>query len=247
MGICPVNKKILVVSHESSGTHFLIDSIALNSHLINQQIDLYIEHYLPPSEQELISYKNNLQSNIRSYFGKSTNRMFKSHHDVRFFDGILGELKKEFDILYIKRNPLDCLTSCYHYYSKHHHVDFPFSKNIDDFLFDVKPFDHLSDSAYSFKRSQNNVLRWLNHTYGWEKSGAHIVNYESLSSNFQEEIGSVFNKLKLDGPLYFQKPPLGGVAPRKGVVGDHKSLFSTDQVHRINKILKEGAVHGRAN
>ena len=105
-----MNKKILVVSHERSGTHFLIDSIALNSHLINQQIDLYIEHYLPPSEQELISYKNNLQSNIRSYFGKSTNRMFKSHHDVRFFDGILGELKKEFDILCTERTAYEMVS-----------------------------------------------------------------------------------------------------------------------------------------
>lgn len=235
-----MNKKILVVSHERSGTHFLIDSIALNSNLNNKQIDLYTEHYLPPSEQQLISYKNNLQQDMRGYFGKSTDRIFKSHHDVRFFDGILEEFKKEFDILYIKRNALDCLTSCYHYYSKHPHVDFPYSQDIDRFLFGTKPYDHLTDSAYSFKRSQNNVLRWLNHTHGWEKTGVHVTSYESLSSNFQHEIGSIFTALRLEGPMYFQRPPLGGVAPRKGVTGDHKSLFSMDQVHKINTMLKEG-------
>jgi len=235
-----MNKKILVVSHERSGTHFLIDSIALNSNLSNKQIDVYTEHYLPPSEQQLVSYKNNLQRDIRGHFGKSSDKIFKSHHDVRFFDGMLEELKKEFDILYIKRNPLDCLTSCYYYYLRHPHVDFPFSQNLDDFLFGIKPFDHLTDSAYSFKRSQNNVLRWLNHTHGWEKAGVHTTTYESLNLNFQFAIRSIFTTLQLEGPMYFQRPPLGGVAPRKGVTGDHKSLFSTDQVCKINTMLREG-------
>lgn len=243
-----MNKKILVVSHERAGTHFLIDSIAENhKQFSNERIDLYIEEYLPPSESRLISYKNNLQKEISSYFGISTNRIFKSHHDVKFFDGILPELKKEFDILYIKRNVLDTLTSCYHYYSYHPHVDFPYSEDIDQFLFNIKPYDHLTDSAYSFKKSENNVLRWLNHTTGWEKAGVHIVDYDSLNSDFQNEMKSISKALKMELPLYCNKPPLGGVYPRKGIVGDHKSLFSTDQTHRVNKLLKKGVVHGRSN
>lgn len=243
-----MNKKILVVSHERSGTHFLIDSIAANNkNLSNKQIDFYVENYLPVSEPKLISYKNSLQKEISSYFGASSNRIFKSHHDVKFFDGILPTLKKEFDILYIKRNALDTLTSCYHYYAFHPHVDFPFSKNIDDFLFNVKPYRHLSDSAYSFNKSENNILRWVNHTEGWERAGVHVVNYDSLNSNFQYEIKSAFKALKLESPLYYHRPSLGGVAPRKGVVGDYKTLFSTEQIQKANKLLKERVVHGRTN
>ena len=235
-----MNKKILIVSHERAGTHFLIDAIAENyKHFNDEQVDLYAEHYLPPSSSQLITYKNNLQKSIRNYFGNSNNRLFKSHHDVKFFDGILSEIKKEFNILYMKRSVLDTLTSCYHYYSYNPHVDFPFSKDIDKFLFDTKPYDHLTDSAYSFKRSENNVLRWFNHTSGWEKAGVHVVNYESLNSNFQNEMTSISTALKIEGRLYYKRPALGGVYPRKGIVGDHKNLFSVEQIQKVNDILKK--------
>ena len=112
-------KKLLVASHERSGTHFLINSIANNSgglygspNIQNPSKDIY--HGGPYNNPQ--EYKEYVYAYLSSYSGVSESKIFKTHHKAEFFKEYITELKKEYHILYIQRNPLDVLTSLYYYY-----------------------------------------------------------------------------------------------------------------------------------
>ena len=181
------DKKILVVSHERSGTHFLIDSIAYNFGYSNNVINFPTQDSKDFSKKRTTEYRDFIQSSVRSFYSLKTDRIFKSHHDVRFFDGMLEELKDNFYIFYIKREACDVLTSCYHYYNLPHLTHFPQEKNVEKFIFELKPYQYATDGAYSFVKSENQILRWKNHVEGWEKSGATILEYNNLKVNKSNE------------------------------------------------------------
>jgi len=219
-------KNIIVTSHERSGTHFLINSIANCFGLSNVCVNLPFENITPFLKQN----------------STLNNRIYKSHHDARFFPKFSF---CDYKIIYIYRDPLDVLTSCYYYYKMYKnspHTDFPFpvDEDINKFLFETKPHLYKSDKGYSYEKYENNIERLYRHRSSWFKVSdkIHLIQYELLHQNFNHEINRISNYTERK-VIEFKKPSVSGVAPRKGIIGDHKNLFSKVQIEKIINMGKK--------
>ena len=219
--------RILVASHERSGTHFLINSIAGCFNLSSQCINV-------PQTADISAVNKFLQNNADN----SHNRIYKSHHDTRFFqDWVFDEYK----VIYIYRNPLDTLCSCYHYYQRYDDspsTDFPFNNDIEKFLFKTKPYLYKSDVGYSYEKYDNNIDRWLGHVSQWMLRDADFftVSYANLYQDFERTIHRIGDYLKRQ-PNKIVRPPVSGVSPRRGVIGDHVNLMTRDQINKIKDYI----------
>ena len=232
-------KKLLVASHERSGTHFLINSIVNNSAAVYGQPDPRepvkdVYHGGPYNNpQEYIEY---VHAFLNSYNGFFESKVFKTHHEAAFFKDYITEIQKEYHVFYIRRNPLDILTSLYHYYKncepgRRAHVNF--SLNTDDFLFNKPP----KDEWFSLTPSKSNVERLSKHIEGWENLGVNIVHYEDLKMDYQNTMDKIFDILEIRRPLRYMETRLSGVKPRKGVINDHVNLFTKDQISKLSNIF----------
>lgn len=222
---------VLVISHERSGTHFAINTIANIMGLNPMAESLPLESAYSGKERvkRMLSdeeYSQLLYLYLEQMAG--SNVILKSHHAFEFFAPFWDFLKEHFYIVYAVRDPLDCLCSCYHYFKKcpshFPHVD------VDKFLFDTKPSDYGYDWDYSFYQAENMVERWFNHAFSYYKVKDDLIicDYEQLNLLFDEYAPSLAKKLDVTVESV-KRPKIESsisVAPRLGVVGDHVNLFS---------------------
>ena len=95
---------VIVVSHERSGTHFLMNSLGRAfgyeaGLFLNFDHDpLNINYFHPPTV-------------LKALRTVPAGRIVKAHHSVEFFDGILDEVLQSAVILYIHRDPVDVMVS----------------------------------------------------------------------------------------------------------------------------------------
>jgi len=220
----------MVISHERSGTHFLIDSICANTTKFrNNVINVYTEN----DYENPITYKSKVCDHLLSFVDRHTSQIFKSHHKAEFLEDILDLLSPEFEIFYIDRNPLDVLTSLYHYYQRTNHPNF--HPDIENFLFYLEP----KDPWYSLNRDPNNTERLRNHVTEWKKQNINFVKYEDLINDYTGTIEQIFSILDIPRPDTYIKPPLGGINPRKGIIDDHVNLFTEPQISKLKRYFNE--------
>jgi len=223
----PPKKKILVVSHERSGTHFLFNSLAENIEgYSNQEISIQqAERSFQIDKPSIDAVKEQLFS----YFGKSEPRIFKSHHQYDFFAPYIDELIKEYHIVYMVRDGRDVLNSCLHYFNQAPAEEFPRCKSMAEFL-EVDPGKYSFDREYSLVSENNFSERWANHCAEWIR--AHdkisIVKYEDLESNFDTTMRVLASQMGVDLPKELIKPGLKSrsIYPRKGKSGDWIHSFT---------------------
>ena len=232
-------KKLIVVSHERSGTHFLINSITNNSGGVYGRpypLEPYKDVYHDGPYDDPKEYKEYVYAWLNSYRGVSESKIFKTHHKAEFFKDYLADIKEEYHILYIRRNPLDVLTSLYHYYRNCEPGNQPhqnFSLDIDDFLFNKTP----KDDWYSLTPNSSNAERLKEHVNEWSELGVDMVFYEDLKLDYQNTMGKIFNVLGLSSPKVFKETMLSGIRPRKGEINDHINLFNNNQISRLRGIF----------
>jgi len=99
-------KKVAVISHERSGTHFLMNTIAKNYPYLslpwwNFDNELGINFHSPTA---ILNY-------IKQAHDKSILNILKSHHPIGFFQEIMAYLEEQFHIFYVYRNPFHTLRS----------------------------------------------------------------------------------------------------------------------------------------
>jgi len=99
-------KKLLVISHERSGTHFLMDTLALNFGYCSKPW-----YDIDPDNIKNPYYAENIKSALADFVGKGCNVIFKTHYPADFFNDIKDFILKEFTIIYIYRSVDDCLKS----------------------------------------------------------------------------------------------------------------------------------------
>ena len=213
---------LMVISHERSGTHFLINTLANIFGLSNIQKDLHLTE--SNDNYESAEYSSNVQDHLKK-LGNNSETIIKSHHHNAFFE--------DFDFnrhgitpYYIYRDARDVMVSCHHYFNSHPEVirkgTFPGSSSPLELAFDIKPTQYAFDSAYSFYRNETMLERWCNHVDPYLNDDRFVkIKYEDLNLRFEETCEIIANKVEVS------RPTLGArtVNARKGIVGDWKNYF----------------------
>lgn len=211
-------KKVLVVSHERSGTHFLINTIANFGYVAGQWIDLP-ETADPKTLEEFL-----LRSNKE---GMEENRIFKSHHQGHSFRDNALSLLEGWIVFYIVRDGRDVMTSCWN----HFNVCFRacFSGVGEMMRADPRNFDFAA--RYSLTQRENFVSRWAEHVSSWKKHfdarRVTLLKYEDLHREWATQARKIGRLLVAGGVEKLVRPTLvsPGVQPWKGIISNWKAYF----------------------
>lgn len=187
MSISSKNRpKVIVVSHERSGTHFLMNSIAVNfGYISDPWIDIDHNSVINPWAPE------NIMILLNQAKGKNVLNTFKSHHSREFFEPLLDQILDEWVIFYIWRQNHQALFDSF----CNHLKDFPwFSGPKCKDGTDLKlAMPSGAVTRYQTKAYKTMHDRYFAHIDGWIKlAHSHerivLAQYELLDSNFDQEI-----------------------------------------------------------
>lgn len=177
---------ILVVSHERSGTHFTMNSLAACFDYVSAPwIDFdrhhfNINYYHPPSLKEL----------LLNVAGLRFANIVKSHHELEFFQDFLAAIEGAYHIIYVYRNPADVMASYWRYLPTWDWAEGPREATALDFA-NAPPMGHLM--RYQFRQYPTMLDRWANHVEQWvdaaqRGNSIHIVRYEDLAQRYDHTI-----------------------------------------------------------
>ena len=156
---------VLVVSHERSGTHFLMNSIARGyGYTARPWVDMDgdsmpINFFHPPS----------VAGTLASLADRRIAAIVKSHHSADFFDGILNRVLKRYVVFYIHRDPVEVMLSFWRFMHRWHWHEGP--KRPDPVAFaSAEPEGQLM--RYQRYQCRNMLDRWAKHVEGWHRASA---------------------------------------------------------------------------
>jgi len=190
-----IKPKLMVVSHERSGTHFLLNSLANSFGYYKESFDF--DYSLG------INFFD--QANIMDFFMTWTNvsllNIIKSHHNFYFFDQIIDQLLQDYKILYIYRDPRDIMVSYWNFLNHCKWHEGPKVDNISDFIKSAP-----KDNMLRYQKAQEETIldRWNTHIKSWvfepnenTKNSITYVSYEDLNKNYETEMQNIAEKLNM--------------------------------------------------
>jgi hypothetical protein len=197
----------MVVSHERSGTHFLMNALAAcygytSAPFVNlDEPDVIINYFHPPSLRDVL-------------MGLATRPManvVKSHHPAEFFGNELATLTRRYIIFVICRDPVAVMLSYWRVMHRWAWNEGP--KTADPVSFArAEPCGRMM--RYQMRQCPNLLTRWAAHVEGWLTAAEgnariSIVRYEDLDSRYEAT---------MDGfaPL-LGRPPQALNRPARGV------------------------------
>jgi Sulfotransferase domain len=225
-------KKILVISHERSGTHLLINAIAFNTKQYNTGFEEI--HGVDP-DVILAKIKEDSKAKI-----------LKSHHTLDVLDPILEEILQHCVVFYISREGKDTLASCYNHYVKYY--DDADYASFDEFLRGKHAPKFITDNYMLPGQEYKNMPdKWAQHTSNWTKKAAerfgqiYHLTYEQLLGDFNTCLDLICNALGEKRPTNPRKPGLHDIAvqPRAGRSGDWVNFFDQDDLDFFNEQTKD--------
>ena len=230
-------KPLLVITHERSGTHLLINLINYNKNgefltigVIPNGIPHTLENYKFHVYKSLV---------IRSYIDDC---VCKSHHQVEFMEEHLDFIFEKYNVIYLKRDFKDVIISYYNF------IEFSDKKlpNFEDWIF-MKPDDigkkylHTdSTDPHVIIEPNNYIDRWKIHIDGWMKykDNLLVLNYEDILNDYQNEklkIENYIGRKIADTIPDVNDKNLPNFNPGKGIVGGYKNVMSDELIKKINK------------
>jgi len=216
-----MRKKILVISHERSGTHFLINTIAQCFDYLPQQIDL--------DNSQGIDWSNPAMASnwMRQFQGRFVPNIFKSHHACPLLALLLPELLHEYRIFYIQRDGRDVMTSFWIYLNRLAPGWGPRTRTIGEFM---RTTAAGGITQYQTTQHEMTMLqRWVEHVAGWNQSElpVHYVTYEELHTHHDDVLERIAGIL--GQPVVSKsRPTLDAPSslPWKGTIGAWKEFFT---------------------
>jgi Sulfotransferase domain len=194
---------VMVVSHERSGTHFLMNAIASCFGYVSQpwlDIDrnqFNINYYHAQSLKTLI---------VKIAALRSANIM-KCHHEFEFFSPIVDAFAGKLHVFYIYRNPADVMASYWRFLRTWHWAEGPKMDTALDFA-TAQPMGRVM--RYQFRQYGSMLDRWANHVGGWTQAPGkiHLVRYEDLDGRYEDTVKSFGDALGM-APRRIVRPSRG--------------------------------------
>ncbi|ROR34917.1 sulfotransferase domain-containing protein [Inmirania thermothiophila] len=190
--------KVAVISHERSGTHFLMNTLAANLGYVarpwwNFDFELGLNFHAPQG----------LRDYFRQVRGHAVLNILKSHHQAAFFEPFVAEFLEEFRILYIVREPLAVMASFWRLVQSLPWDEGPRTESPAAFM-RAAPRGALL--RYQKAQVPTMLERWAVHVEGWldlaarHPEGIVVVRYEQLDGRFGETVGMLAGRLGLAPP-----------------------------------------------
>lgn len=220
-----MNKKILVISHERSGTHFLINTIAQCFGYSPEQIDMDNSQNINWSDPDMVRHW------FRQFHGREISRLFKSHHASPFLASLLPELQDEFHVFYIQRDGRDVMTSFWIYLNRLAPGWGPRCQTIGEFM---RATASGGITQYQPTPASMTMLeRWVSHVEGWNNPAmpVHRIRYEDLHAHYDEVRDSIAGILEQPASST-ARPTLDSPSslPWKGQTGSWKEFFTASDI-----------------
>lgn len=228
-----VRPKLMVVSHERSGTHFLMNALAkcygyVAAPWINLDYELGLNFFAASS---LIQF-------FGQFRGHAVANIVKSHHPFAFFDESFDEIVNDFHVFYIYRDPRDVMVSYWKFLRRLSWNEGPKAKTLSEFI-RSRPSGMMM--RYQTRQEDSLVHRWRTHVEGWTNGDRNgritVVRYEDLASdyervmsNFADILGS--SPVSLDRPSPFENTVLPGETPT-GAYVDAMDASDLDWIYSI--------------
>jgi len=286
IGLWPM-KIILIVSHQRSGTHFLIDSIVKN---FNNAVFPHIRPSFSTVENLLLPHDNQVTENFYNFLFSDKNdakiKIFKTHLLPDEFEIVLNNkiyfpnlkdrkiveyIYKNCTKIYITRDVYDVIVSLYYYMKNGGGLQNAMRQRLAEIsLYDFirMPNYHIMPCRGFSDFDRNIITYWSYHIKQWSKNNVLHVSFEDLTKNFEKTIHAIAEKLDKTDLLVenISKPIMKrpsryrildvtrkiikrilkiksnnfestAVKPRKGIIGDHKTIFSEEDYDFIKKQL----------
>ena len=233
-----------VISHERSGTHFLMNTILRNTYIrqgkgyhafaksLNRHLKGYhcIAEWFGPYDNPSKRFDHIDAFNSHWQNAHEHASIIKSHCERPLFEARYQNAK----VLYILRDPRDTMVSWFHYLNKIHRlnplIDDHSCTSFSSFL--RNPASPFLRYGYSLKGNFSNVAeRWASHVSGWTVApNTMVIRYENLKCDYREVLKKISKFLGIR--LKFRTSEVSlhsapAMLPRKGIVGDWKTLFTS--------------------
>ena len=227
-------KKVLVVSHERSGTYLLCETIAKNfgcfaSYEDRADLDQPGVMYADPEEmRNALSYWHKTGEPLADLRVK---HIFKSHHPYCFFSPLWDFVREQYHVFYVTRDGRDVMTSAWRFYHKRPGFWGPRCFNVGDFM-RAEPAGLLC--RYHGRRTPSDMVsRWSGHVLSWLKprpEGICHITYQMLTTNLDFTVKKIAEHLEMPAPAEPIMPEMGGILPWKGKSGNWIEYFTADDI-----------------
>jgi len=185
----------MVASHERSGTHFMMNTIAACFDYVSfPWVDL-------DRRQFNINYYNaqSLQGSILKFAKLRPANILKSHHQFEFFSEIIASFKGAIEVVYIYRNPADVMASFWRFLHTWNWMEGPKTDTPLD-LATAAPMGQLM--RFQFRQHDTMLDRWANHVEQWLEAASrsnaiHLIKYEDLASRYEDTVRGLGSALGL--------------------------------------------------
>ena len=177
----------LVIGHERSGNHFLMNTLGRAYGYIVEpwfnldQVPHHINYFQPSALHRLLMDAGN----------RRIANVGKSHHDANFFETIIAPIQRRYVVFYVHRDPVDVMLSFWRYIDRWQYREGP--KRDDPVSFALaEPEGQMM--RYQMHQRKNLLHRWAAHVDGWtqlanDQKRVVVVAYRDLKDRYEETMG----------------------------------------------------------
>jgi hypothetical protein len=230
-----------VIAHERSGTHLALNLCYRNLHIRQDFHDF--RGWCGPYDRTGGREEHWRRTSEAWLSRPNKPGLIKSHCEAPVFARFLPKAK----VVYVLRDPRDTLVSFYYYLNSdafHLHNETAGDhrcSNFSEFL--RRPLSDFLGNEFSAQGGYCNVMeRWAAHAKGWmDAPDALIINYEDMLQDWRRVVRAVawhvgaWPKLRMKN---FSLGETGAILPRKGISGDWKNHFKTDDLAELDSALR---------